>query len=339
VPSFKERMTVGARKEDYGLRSPEICEVLEVFPHLAPWDGDRNFFVVDLLLKNRLDPMKANFRRRCLCLQHDPYFGHCTGTTWMPRLGDLVLLFFIHDNKAIVLGQLPNSEQEPVCKPRDSQVNYDYIRKRAKFILPAKDCCTELDYVYFYEPESPVDCNHWYHKTGDELFCWDCPEGIKGVDPHCLGCLNIDYIKRKTCTFIKNHTSESDTQDNLPGRFIFSHRSGSVVLFDDDGTLHIVNQELATTNPNAHITLSQDGTLEVHGQHSTAINESLGARLTLSPDGKCELKHLANGANITINADGTISISTAGVITLTSSAYVNVAAPALKVNGTTMNVP
>ena len=345
--NVRDRSNNNAKKEDRKIGRSEVCQILDMMPHKAPSPGDRNYNVVTGLVKRRMQPFSPNgtekiIHARLVCMQR--FHGKFQGETWEPRIGDLVYVTWIYENTGLVIGIVPTNEQEPVCRPAATRENPDYIFKRCKFKMPGKIGNME-DYVVFPNPEHP-DCFHWFHKTRDSVYVWDCPHGH--ADPSCKLCDKPDFIK--SGTYWKYLSDEYDGEDDKPRRVKFHHHCGSLVILDDDGVIHIENR--VAEDPRAHITLYPDASVVIrssdddvgnqhgahiylagdHGSESGKIiveNDETQAQAVFDTDGSIELKHSSTS----------IKISSTGAIILTSPTEINLNTPAVYVNGVQLEVP
>lgn len=262
----RDRTQDNDRRDDSGIGRAKIYQVLDVLPHVAPYPGDKNFNVIEMLLKHRMisdgcvkdeDPVK----KRCICLQR--YHGKYQGKIWTPRIGDLVLAIPTYDEHLYILGTLPNDGQEPLCRPNSSSTCYDYVHKRARWRKPIK-ADGYKDYVEFLDPEHP-DCHKWWHDFGDEVWCFECPLGHE--NPDCKVCDHIDKVV--DCTYLKHFGRDSQTVTDKKYRVKFHHRCGSLVYFDEDGTFHLENR--VSEQKRAHVTLYPDASVVIR---SAAADES-----------------------------------------------------------------
>jgi len=303
----RDRNINSANHDDRMIGRFEICEVQDVGPHRQPWEGDKDFNWVEVLLKNRMIPKEGEgsegdkvLRQRVLCLQRN--HGKFQGETWAPRIGDMVLLAWIYENTAYILGTVPSIEQEPVCRPNSTAKNPDMVIKWAKHKMPTKLGGFE-DYVDFPLPEHP-DCLKIWHQFQDHVLCLDCKQGHD--TPSCKFCDHIDKILHSSN--LKAFSFESDTTRDKPWRNRYTHHCGSTLWFDEDGLIHWENQ--VAEEARSHGNYFPDGTIELH----SGPDDQKGARVLLYGDksaypGQVEIDNLVNAAHVKIYQNGKIELN------------------------------
>lgn len=173
----------------------EICEVMMVYPHRQPFDngaGDRDFDTVDVKLRDvRMPPGSAEEivkHNRALVLQRD--IGNLKGNPWIPKVGDMVLVAFAQDEQAVIIGQLNNIFQEPVCRPTSNEKYYDIVYKICQHDFPATD--EEYNYVNHPKPTRPPVCFKYFDRTRDTIFVHECKTGHESK--YCNDCTGLDAI-------------------------------------------------------------------------------------------------------------------------------------------------
>jgi hypothetical protein len=345
--NFRDRTQDNDRRDVAGVGRAKIYQVLDVLPHIEPFPGDKNFNIVELLLKHRMIADgcvkdEPPIRKRVICMQRD--HGKHYGTPWTPRIGDLVVVITTYDEHPIVLGILSNEQQEPLCRPNSSGKCYDTVHKRARFKKPGQITDKDgkplyPDYVDFPEPEHP-DCHKWWHDFGDEVWCFECPLGH--ANPKCDVCDHIDKIVG--CTFLKHFGRDTQTETDKKYRVKFHHKSGSIFYFDEDGTVHLENKVAEARR--AHITMHPDASIVMRS--GDADNENNGAYIYLAghygnEPGRVIIENAEHKfSRIEISANGkidikrdrtTITISESGAIILQSPTEINLNAPVIYQNG------
>jgi len=263
----------------------------------------------------------ARYRINCLQRGHANFAGH----PWTPRKGDLAVVLWYGNEKGVVLGTIPNIQQETVCRPDNNDLCLDEVLK----LCPAEDPLRrnpEGDFTEFPLPRDPV-CVKWYdeRETGkgrDVTLAFRCKPG--NDRPQCDHCTGPDILKQD-CTWLKWISDVTLAADgDKPDRLKIHHKSGTTIFLDLDGTFYIENR--VAEAPKAHFKLFPDGTVqiqsrsnesgEVCGLDGDGSGATSGARLKLFPNGEAILHNLNADAFVRIEADGNIHIKSPIKITL-----------------------
>jgi len=339
--TIHNRLADEIRRELKRLIKVEYCNVIDVMPHVSPYPGERDFNIVDIKLRDIHKDDPTVYRMRAICLQRD--MGNLWGRVYTPRVGDLVAVLFLENEKAIVLGSLPNHFQEPPCRDHDrsKSICMDYLFKWSKWRAPDWD--SDHNPIDHPLPQHP-DCLRGYHDQRDWQLVFDC---IKGHgDPWCQGCKNVDFVLVGSSWF-KFISDETDSAKFPKDRIQFHHLSGSVFWFERNSTIYLENR--VNEVPKAHIKMCPDGRVEVQsrsagssssccGQVTSACPScgetgctgecggsgctvqdgccEVGARIRVEPDGEIELKNLETDAYIRIETNGEIKLHSPIKITL-----------------------
>lgn len=296
--------------------APAICMVDKIYPHQKAWNmgaGDRKFNVVDIHLRDIREPPNdendIKIYKRALVLQR--YHGNACGTPWTPRVGDLVLVLYLHDNLPIILGTLPNIFQEPVCRPNSNEDSiYDMVCKICKWERPKRTKENEYNWTEHPFPSHPPVCMKYFDDTRDCVLVHTCPHGYKGHDEVCENCNTVDYIDAGTYLKVLSGNTNSKIDPNW--RTKYHHITGSIVYFDYDGTIHIENK--VQESPKGHIIFYPTGTIEMHSDH----DENSGASVTVyAPEDPstiaADMLHRDTGAHVRIYKSGVVEITAAHV--------------------------
>jgi hypothetical protein len=238
VANTRDRNIDSSRREDSRVGTVDRCEVIRVYPHVAPLaSGDKNFNTVDLQLIDRPYEDDGSLpiieRAEVNTIQHD--HGRFQGRPFNYRVGDLVLVYWLSERRGIILGALPTDEQEPVCRSQADSDHQEFVFKLCPWEAPHQDPITK-SFTEFPDPKHP-ECYKWWPKTRDSLWIFDCLEGHN--TPSCCGqaCNSLDDHQSSTC--FKNFSDISPTTIDKAWRFKFLHHCGSYWWFDDDGQWRI----------------------------------------------------------------------------------------------------
>ena len=346
----KNRLLDNVRRESKRILKCEFCVVQDVKPHLSPYHngegeggrGDVDFNVMDIHLREVHSESKEAFRHRVISVQQN--FGNLWGKVNVPRVGDLVAVLFMENQKAIILGGIHNHWQEPPCRDHNTAdgICYDYLFKWAKWREPEKD----EDGNYFgHPPAQHPDCLRGYHDTRDWQLVFDCIKGHE--DPHCQGCKNIDWVQAGS-TWFKSFSDESDTTKDAKDRVKFHHISGSTIFFDADGTVYLENRN-GESYPLGHIKFFNDGEIELQsasdpsgevcGVDGDGSGCTDGARARLFPSGEIELKNLENEAIVKVHSSGKIELKRgAGSISIEADGTINIAGATVNISADHLNI-
>lgn len=253
----RDRSLDNARRDDLRAGTTDAVEVVEVFPHVRPYPDDQDFNVCTVRLISRWTEKPREIERvRLLPLQR--HYGHFQGETWNPRIGDVVMIYWLKDQEGIVLGSLPSYQQEPICRSQADREHQEVVFKLCPWEEPTEEesnFAIELiqkagawienkiglrNYLKFPLPKHP-QCFKWWPKTRDSILIFDCLNGHRR--PQCdrlAPCNSLDDLIART--YFKNFSDISETVTDEPWRFKFHHNSGSVAIWDNDGSVHIENK-------------------------------------------------------------------------------------------------
>lgn len=238
VSNTRDRNVDSSRREDARKGQIDRCEIINVRPHVAPYPADEDFNTVDVQLVDRPLQEDGTFatieRIKINCMQRE--HGLFQGNPWNPRIGDLVLIYWISEKEAMVLSSITSVEQEPVCRSQADQNHQEYVHKLSPWRQPIQ-CATTKNFVIFPPPEHP-DCRKWWPKTRDSIWIFDCLEGHN--TPSCCAqapCNGLDDHQSSTC--FKNFSDISPTTIDKQWRFKFLHHCGSYWYFDEDAVWRI----------------------------------------------------------------------------------------------------
>lgn len=330
--------------------APAICLVDKIYPHRRKWNmgaGDRNFDVIDIHLRDIRKPPEnlsdLKIYRRAIVLQR--YIGNGYGSPWTPRVGDLVLVMFLHDNLPIILGTLYNIYQEPVCRPNSNEDSiYDIVHKICKWSPPKRSHETEYNWVEHPFAQYPPVCLKYFDKTRDCVLVHTCPHGYQNHDEVCEYCNIPDYIDGGT--YLKVLSGDTESKIDPKWRTKFHHISGSLMIFDENGTIFLENR--VNEDPRGHILYTPPGTIDVHsdpeetnGSHVLTVAEDdsswsdndgeIAVEMCHKPtmaivriykSGKIVIRSGNNSTSIRLGTDGNVSVN-GGSITLNNTTTVN----------------
>lgn len=285
VANTRDRNIDSSRREDSRVGTVDRCEVIRVYPHVAPLaSGDKNFNTVDLQLIDRPYEDDGSLpiieRAEVNTIQHD--HGRFQGRPFNYRVGDLVLVYWLSERRGIILGALPTDEQEPVCRSQADSDHQEFVFKLCPWEAPYQDPITK-SFTEFPDPKHP-ECYKWWPKTRDSLWIFDCLEGHN--TPSCCGqaCNSLDDHQSSTC--FKNFSDISPTTIDLPRRFKFLHRCGSFWYYDDDGTIHIAGK----------------------------VSGNIKNRQIFYPSGKILLENVVDSCDVVLDDDGDIKLNPAKTV-------------------------
>jgi len=246
VLNTRDRNIDSSKREDSRIGYVDRCEVTYVWPHVRPYPQDKNFNVVDVMVINRPPSESENkiikfVKLNCLQQMH----GKFQGCPWNPRIGDMIFIYWLAKREALVLGSCASIEQEPVCRSQADDQQQEFVFKLCPWEEPKKNRAIDGNYVEFPNPKHPV-CVKWWPKTRDSIVIFDCKNGHDRAQcDQCAPCNWLDDLIART--WFKSFTDISNTEYDLPWRFKFHHNSGSVAIFDQDGTIHIENKTSCKT--------------------------------------------------------------------------------------------
>lgn len=168
------------------------------------------------------------------------FVGNCFGEPYIPRVGDLVAVLFMYNEKPLVLGPVATIQQPPVMRaPTSEDAKYDHVNKWCQWLRPEKD----KNYDYFNHPQGkkPI-CFKRFHgpvtgSTGigrDEMTVWDCQKG--DADPTCSECSNIDSVPRSGEQWNKIYSTQTESEEAYNSRMELHARCGSYFRIESDNT-------------------------------------------------------------------------------------------------------
>lgn len=310
VSNTRDRNIDSSRREDSRKGQVDRCEVIFVWPHVKPYPEDKNFNVVDVQLidRPRIDG-KAEVVKfvKLNCIQQ--YHGLWQGHPWNPRIGDMIYIYWLNEREALVLGTCTSVEQEPICRSEADDKHQEFVYKLCPWEEPKKN--EDGNYVEFPPPKHP-ECFKWWPKTRDWIRIHDCPNGHNRPQCDALApCTCLDDLQAGT--WLKVFSDISPTVLDKRRRVKFHHHCGSIVIFDEDGTIYEENR--VEEDPRGHIWWYPTGTIDVHSEPS----EPDGARVRVVADDDhdiadehgeiaAELTHLPTSATVRIYKDGCIRI-------------------------------
>jgi|GEM_PF-3419819 len=305
-----------SRREDSRKGQMDRCEVIDVHPHVAPYNngqGDKDFNVVDVQLIDRprdSDGALCIKRTRLNCAQQ--YHGLFQGNPWTPRIGDQILVYWLNEREGIVICSITSAEQEPVCRSQACAEHQEIVCKRAAWRPPERNA--DGNYVVFPPPQHP-DCFKWWPVTRDQIFIFDCPNGHE--KPSCCKdtpCTCLDDLIRGT--YLKLFSDISPTKLDRAWRVKFHHHCGSVWYYDEDGTIYTENR--VAEDPRGHVKHDPTGTIDIHSESG----DDEGARLMVVADEDTwadehgsiasEMIHLPTMGLVRVYKDGSVRIVSKG---------------------------
>lgn len=272
-------------------------------------------------------------------LQH--FHGNRFGEPYTPRVGDLVIVLFIHNNAALVLGPVVTTPwQKPVYRgPTANDAQYDWVWKWCQWLEPEEDINQD-----YYEHPAGRDalCRKVFHgpvtgKPGrgrDYQMVWDCQLGNKDPDcktgcQGCARCVKIDSVPRCGEQWLKVYSPKTESCEALPSRWEFHARCGSCLRFESEcecqsgkvskeytegkGHIRLLNA-ICESCKKGHLNFNPKGTIDIHSQHEEVpiSIESNGTRVIvvspedLSVDYAVEMINFETGTYIRIMKDGSI---------------------------------
>jgi hypothetical protein len=168
------------------------------------------------------------------------YLGNCFGEPYNPRVGDLVAVLFMYNEKPLILGPIASIQQPPVMRaPTSEDAKYDHVNKWCQWLKPKKD----KNYDFFDHPQGKMPiCFKRFHgpvtgSTGigrDEMTVWDCQKG--DADPTCSDCCNIDSVPRSGEQWHKIYSTQTESEEAYNSRMELHARCGSYFRVESDNT-------------------------------------------------------------------------------------------------------
>ncbi len=324
--TIKSRTDTGANISSDQINRLELVAIEKVYPHQAPFDGEKWLNPVDGNLRDRSTPKgskRKTMRWKINTLQRSGA-GKFRGHPYTPQIGDLALVAWYGNEKGVILGIIANENQEPVCRPGQEEGCYDQVWKFCPWERPTYDHEGNPD--VFPDPHRPFCFKLWDERpsTGkgrDFILCTKCKEGDE--NPPCDSCTDPG-VHQQGHTWLKFLSDNSLSTTDKNDRTKYHHKSGTTFFIDDDGVVYFENR--VGEEPKGHWKLWPDGTVEVQsksvpsgitcGVSGDGSTGAKGARLRVKPSGECELINLEAGAYIKIKADGEIVLHSPSKITL-----------------------
>jgi hypothetical protein len=280
----------------------------------------------------------------CLVLQR--YSQKYGGNPYMPRIGDMVAVLFILNQKPLVLGTVNTDQQDPVCRspfsphnPNAIDARYDEVNKWSQWVRPIFNKNEEV--VVHYPGRHP-NCTKTFHKNRDQMKVTDCKQGCKSS---CKCCKNMDHVKRcgnqwekiyscETCAKDPEHPYIPACNEKAKRRHEWHEPCGSYFVFqnncgDQDYGKGLVRLENATceNQMKGHLNLDPKGTIDIHSKHCNApyATEAEGTRVSVvalednSVTHSVEAIDFSKGSWIRIFKSGDI-----GIHSLENSSYIDI---------------
>jgi len=307
----------------------EVNNIEAVQAHRKP--GDDKFASCIVLIRDRRVTPGADFRYfryKLPVLQH--FIGHCFGSPYTPRKGDMVLVLFYKNEKGIILGPMYNWEQYPQCKPRS---DYDIVTKICQWIKPVKRNDI-LDFIKFAPGKKPV-CTKYFHGPDngndppgpgrDMIWVHECTLGDKeyggcvigsedctGPFRDCRECVHIDSVPSLKNTWLKVYSSETDCGDSAKNRRVhFHHHCGSFDLWEDNGHRRHENRVLDGDQESPRGSIDYDPTGTIHERAEPDSEEGSRVLIVAHEDPNdiaVEMRYEPTDSFVTIFKDGHIEI-------------------------------
>lgn len=283
------------RRELSTLLRIEVGQVERVHWHKT--DGDLDFNVVDVRIRDYkydISGSKELIRIRVPVLQREG--GRWQGTPWTPKIGDLVLVLFYQNEKAVVLGTLPNWEQPPLCRPGPRGFDDD-VKKLAQWQQPGKDGIGQ--YVEFKPPKKPY-CEKWWGKDRSRIFVLECPLGDE--DPSCQKCDDISKIT----DYSKSIRIYSSEHPERPDFIRIDHVSGAYIEFNTKGTIDIKSELPPEQGARARVVAEDDSSVsDEHGEIAAEITYVPNkATVRIYKDGCIRARSGNDGSEVFLDTSG-----------------------------------
>ncbi len=250
--TLKESFRNEIRKVIAGVLRIETCEVLDVQLHMQPEDQKMNTVTIRLRDASALTDCQEIIRYRVpvLC----SYVGHKFGFTWNPKVGDLVQVLFLSNEKAYVISPYYNQEQRTICRQNPDDVVLKLCQTPAAEYESDAKCQSLLMSKYIAEGMNPADalakaqrnakkylkkfenpqhpvCTKFFGKDRSFILISDCPLGH--THPDCELCKDLEDIEDHSNS-IKMYPSQHPQH---PNRVRYSHKKGQHIQFEDDGSI------------------------------------------------------------------------------------------------------
>jgi len=244
VSNTRDRNIDSSRREDSRKGQVDRCEVINVRPHVRPYPADKDFNTVDVQLIDRPriegEPLTIEYvKLNSLQRHHGLFQGH----PWNPRIGDMIYVYWLAEREALVLGICTSIEQEPLCRSKADDQQQEFVFKLSPWEEPGKN--QDGNYVSFPPPKHPT-CWKWWPKTRDFIWIFDCKNGHDCAScDRTAPCNGLDDLIART--YFKIFSDISNTIKDKIWRFKFHHNSGSVLVFDNDGSVHLENKTQCST--------------------------------------------------------------------------------------------
>lgn len=294
------------RRELNTLLRVEVGQVENVYWHKT--DSDLDYNVVDVRIRDyRADWSKELIRRRIPVLQREG--GKYQGCPWTPKVGDLVVVLFYQNEKAVVLGTLPNWEQPPLCRPGGKGFDDD-VKKLSQWKPPKKD---GLGQFISFPPPEKVYCEKWWGKDRSRIMVLECP--LAEQSQTCELCDDIDKIS--DCS--KSIKIYSSDHHEHPERIRINHSTGSYIQLERDGSITIKNHT-SCDQPQGRVYFHPNGTIDIVSEDGDYAGSFVTVFAADDGDIACEMRHPASGGLVRIYKDGHILI--VGDVTINGDLHV-----------------
>jgi hypothetical protein len=259
----------------------------------------------------------------CVVLQHK-LIGKWYGSPYTPRVGDIVLVLFLMNQKPIILGTVNSDHQgnDPVCRApfdpysNDVDARYDEVCKLCQW---EEMDFNEFQEAYNYKKGKKPTCDKWYHKSRDWIKIFECKVGHERP---CEDCTSLDAIMHSGTygahTFFKHFSSGEAPGEQIsfempPWTDWYHHHCGSQFWFKDSGEIFLENWTTNTTR-HGHLYFDPTGTIILHSDY---VESPMGSRLVLySPEStaedgsgnviSCEMQDLPTNSVVRIYKDGSV---------------------------------
>ncbi len=300
------------------------------------------------------------FHYYCTVLQR--YTQKWAGEPYTPRIGDMVAVLFIHNQKPLVLGTINTDTQDSVCRAPFADkkwdkidARYDYVKKWCQWTKPRFNDNEEV--VEHYPGRHPI-CEKIFHRTRDQIRVTDCRQGDKDS---CKECKLLDHICRCSNQWEKIYSCDTDSCDcqhpYLPKkccsytkrRHEWHEPCGSYFVYQNNpccdldfgkGLIRIGNATCETCQK-AHINMNPRGTVDIHTfnePQTTYADEHQGTRMSVvalddnTVDHSFEAKDFDINSWIEILKEGSIDLVSTG--TDNSRIYIKGPSDVVEIYGT-----
>jgi hypothetical protein len=231
------------------------------------------------------------------------FLGNRFGHPYTPRVGDLVLVLFLHNRKPMVLCPINTNSQQSVFRaPYSTDAMYDWVWKWCQWLRPKFN--RDQDAYEHPEGKMPV-CAKLFHgpvtgkvgKGRDCQFVFDCRKG--NDDPKCRDCTIIDSVPRSKEGWIKVYSEDTESCQSPSKRMEIHAKCGSYARFESEtgnsveyseGKSHIrIGNAVCESDKRFHLSVQGEtvsgsdgvGTFDLHTNHEEVplASESEGVRI------------------------------------------------------------